>query len=164
MNLFILDENIKKSVSYYCDKHIVKMILESAQMLCTVQRLYHNDNPLLYKSTHINHPCVKWCSQSVNNYNYLLIYWIEMNKEYSRRYNKIHKSYIKLIDVLSILPEIKEREFTLPPSVMPKEFLIYDVPTNLEEVVQNYRNYYSKEKIKIASWNHNTSKPYWILS
>ena len=38
MNIFVLDDDIEKCARYHCDKHVVKMILESAQMLSTVSR------------------------------------------------------------------------------------------------------------------------------
>ena len=64
MNIFILDKNIKKCASYHCDKHVAKMILESAQMLSTAVRLAGDD--IGYKVTHQNHPCMVWTRNSLS--------------------------------------------------------------------------------------------------
>jgi hypothetical protein len=61
MNIFLLDSNIKKCAQYHCDKHVVKMILESAQILSTVLRLNGVDQG--YKTTHANHPCTLWAGK-----------------------------------------------------------------------------------------------------
>ena len=40
MNIFVLDESPVTSAQMQCDKHIVKMPLETAQMLCSVWHRY----------------------------------------------------------------------------------------------------------------------------
>ena len=69
MNIFILDANIKKCARYHCDQHVVKMILESVQIMCTALNKKGFDTP--YKSTHINHPCVLWTEKSYDNFLWL---------------------------------------------------------------------------------------------
>jgi hypothetical protein len=44
MNIFYLDKDPIKAAEYSCDKHVVKMILESAQMLCTAHRVLDGEN------------------------------------------------------------------------------------------------------------------------
>ena len=39
MNIFILDKDPMKAAMMLCDRHVPKMIVESAQMLSTVHRL-----------------------------------------------------------------------------------------------------------------------------
>ena len=60
MNIFKLDESPVVSAKYACDKHVVKMILESAQMLCAV----HPEGTAPYKRSFYNHPCTKWVRES----------------------------------------------------------------------------------------------------
>ena len=60
MNIFYLDRDPVKAAQVQYNKHVVKMILESAQMLCTAHRYYGNEN-VPYKSAHINHPSSIWC-------------------------------------------------------------------------------------------------------
>ena len=96
------------------DRHVVKMIVESAQLLsiahrvldnCVVEKLipegktrkttrYVIDDSRehrLYKATHINHPSAVWCRNSIENYSWLVEHFFALCKEYSTRYNKIHK-------------------------------------------------------------------------
>ncbi|MEK6880308.1 MAG: pyrimidine dimer DNA glycosylase/endonuclease V, partial [Nanoarchaeota archaeon] len=91
MNIFVLDKDPKIAAQYLCDKHIVKMILESAQLLCSQ---FECDAP--YKKTHYNHPCSIWTRTSKENYLWLIEHSLEMGLEYTKRYNKTHKS-IKVI-------------------------------------------------------------------
>ena len=97
MNIFILDNDMSKNVEFYVNKHIVKMPLESVQILSTVVRLSGIDAG--YKITHVNHPCVKWANNSLSNWRWLkeLVYYL--NEEWQYRYDHInnHKSYEKLL-------------------------------------------------------------------
>ena len=55
MNIFYLSHDPEEAAQYQYNKHVVKMILESAQLLCTAHRELGNDD-VPYKSTHKNHP------------------------------------------------------------------------------------------------------------
>ena len=39
MNVFVLDDDPVVAAQLQCDKHVVKMIVESAQMLSTIHRM-----------------------------------------------------------------------------------------------------------------------------
>jgi hypothetical protein len=94
MNIFLLDENPQINAQYHCDKHVVKMILETAQLLCSANHLCGDGDPP-YKLAHKNHPVTKWVRASYLNYLWLLDLVDEMHKEWQFRYgDKIHKSYI----------------------------------------------------------------------
>ena len=102
MNIFCLDKDPVKAAQMMCDKHIVKMLLESAQLMCTAHReldvscnIMPNIDKMLYKSTHKNHPSAKWVRESAYNYIWLYRHWVAMNDEYKLRYNKKvnHKSF-----------------------------------------------------------------------
>ena len=72
MNIFFLDENPTLSAQYHVDKHVVKMILETAQLLCGVHHVTaHDSTHVPYKLSHKNHPCSIWCRESLSNYLYL---------------------------------------------------------------------------------------------
>src|SRR6056297_897165 len=92
MNIFVLDNDIKKCAHYHCDQHVIKMILESTQILCTALNLKGYETP--YKSTHTKHPCVKWAGQSYSNFQWLTELAFALNDEYKYRYEKDtdHKS------------------------------------------------------------------------
>ena len=154
MNIFVLDKDIVKSAEYQCDKHCIKMILESAQLLCSA----FDQGVAPYRRTHYNHPCSKWIRESISNYKWLIGYGEAMLDEYTYRYGKIHKSGLVIqwckdhLDELE-LPEIEMSEFAL---CMPDE---YKVEGN---VVESYRRYYMGEKRSIVSWK-GRDIPYWWL-
>lgn len=150
MNIFILDTNPKKCAEYHCDKHVVKMILESAQMLCTV--LSQNNIEVPYKPTHAKHPCTIWAAKSVANFNWLRDLSKFLNDEYKLRYNKKinHKSF----DVIKSLPDYKNECLGLTSFAlaMPDEY-------KCDNPVEAYRNYYKQDKKNIATWKNKT--PEW---
>ena len=124
MNIFILDESPIKAAQLQCDKHVVKMIVESAQMLSTAHRLLdgvvsigvsksgrkakqwfhpkHDD--LLYKAVHMGHPCTVWTMESVANYIWHYDHFMSLCYEYQYRYGKVHATQTRLEEVLSIPP------------------------------------------------------------
>lgn len=92
MNIFVLDEDPQIAASLHCDVHVVKMILETTQILCTVRHLSGNPVPEGYKPTHANHPCTKWAMESGGNYLWLWGLLAFLHCEYDRRYAKTHAS------------------------------------------------------------------------
>lgn len=92
MNIFVLDEGPQIAASLHCDVHVVKMILETTQILCTVRHLSGNPVPGGYKPTHANHPCTKWAIESEGNYLWLYSLLCELHDEYEYRFAKIHAS------------------------------------------------------------------------
>lgn len=155
MNIFYLDKDPTKCAQYHCDKHVVKMILESAQLLCTAQRELGNDN-VPYKSTHVNHPCAIWVRESAENYSWLFRLFIELGREYSHRYGgKIHKSIsVCFPHVRRLPPRIARVDGTRPAQAMPDEYRCIDP-------VRAYRNYYIGEKMELLSYT-NRDWPVWI--
>lgn len=96
MNIFALDHCPTVSAEQQCDKHVVKMILESAQMLCSAHRVLDGDEPAdrrgLYRKTHANHPCSVWVRHATANYQWLCSHALALCDEYTRRYGRRHKS------------------------------------------------------------------------
>lgn len=155
MNIFVLDKNPKKAAKYHCDKHVVKMILETAQILCSVRYLYGLDAP--YKPTHLKHPCVLWAKESRSNYDWLLNLGFELVDEYNKRYNKKHKCE-------EVLIYLKENKKSIPfkknhptefQQCMPEKYRVSGDP------VQAYRKFYIHEKAKFATWK-NEHNPEWF--
>jgi len=153
LNIFILDKDIKKSSQYLGNKHIVKMILEHCQVLCSVHYSIGTQN-IPYKKTHYNHPCSIWARESIENYNWLINYTQAMLEEYTFRYGKIHASQ-KVLDWLKenipSLPNIARTRFAL---AMPDKY-------KSKSVVKSYRAYYLGEKSHLFEWKYR-KKPYWI--
>lgn len=156
MNIFVLDEDPVIAARYLCDKHVVKMIVESFQLLSTVQRKCGNANEKLYKSTHEKHPCVIWLLKSKANYRWLVRHVDAMHIEYKNRYEKFHSSYTQLWTLVNqpplCLPDIGLTEFVL---AMPDKYKSLNV-------VESYRKYYICEKLKFARWTQPASIPFWI--
>ena len=153
MNIFILDYDIKKCAQYHCDKHVVKMILEYAQLLSTACRVSGIEEG--YKATHINHPCAKWVRESLDNWIWLQWLLEELHIEWKFRYNhpesKEHKSYTIAKNLgMPDIPKIGRTEFAL---AMPDEYKTGDA-------VESYRTYYRNDKRHLATWK-NRDKPEW---
>lgn len=151
MNIFILDYDIKKSVQYHCDQHINKMILEAAQMICTVQFLLGNRNTP-YKPTHPKHPCTIWTAMSLDNYIYTMDYAFYLNEEAKRRYNRKvdHKSW-NVIEELPF-PKLPTIGLTTFARAMPEEF------KSIKDPIEAYRQYYKTKTF--ATWSY-CDKPDW---
>lgn len=181
MNIFYISRDPKECAQWAVDKHCIKMILESAQLLSTAHRVLDGhqtvgvsatgrkkkvwelddpaDNAFLYSATHINHPSAVWARQSNNNYNWLWCYLYEHCREYTRRYGKIHK--VEQSGMLSRLmtppANIPVAHKTQPPSAMDAKYIIS------EDSVTNYRNYYKHGKAHLHSWKAPATAPDWIM-
>ena len=156
MNIFILDENPKIAASMHCDKHCVKMILETAQMLSTAHRVYNTPQAdKVYKQAHLNHPCTVWVRESVDNYAWTYELFRELSNEFLSRRGKHHLSWTKLGNTLAHTPPLPLIGLTKFAQAMPEEY-------KEDNAVQAYRNYYLGEKADIASWSWpNSCKPHW---
>jgi hypothetical protein len=155
MNIFFLDYDVKKCAKDHCDKHVVKMILETAQLLCGVHHATEQKTPNIpYKLSHKNHPCAIWTRESLSNYLYLCELGLELCKEYTYRYGKRHKSQDVIEWCITNKLNIIDKGFTEPPKAMPDEYKVVDV-------VESYRNYYRGAKSGFAVWK-NRVKPNWF--
>jgi len=158
MNIFILDLDVKKCAEYHVDKHVVKMILETAQLLCGVHHMTAQVTAQVtahvpYKLSHKNHPCSIWARESLTNYLYLCELGLELCKEYTYRYGKRHKSQDVIEWCLINKPNIEDKGFTEPAKAMPEQYKV-------KSVVESYRNYYRGEKSGFAKWK-NRKVPSW---
>ena len=124
MNIFFLDFDVKKCAVYHCDKHVVKMILETAQLLCGVHHVVELQYEIPYKLSHKNHPCAIWSRESLSNYLYLCELGLALCEEYTYRYGKRHKSQDVIEWCLDNKPNIHDVDFTSPPLAMGDEFKI----------------------------------------
>lgn len=180
MNIFYISTDPVQAAEWMVDKHVVKMILESAQLLSTAHRILDgvevagksktgrnvkrwilNDSrdPVIYTATHVNHPSAVWCRQSVENYNWLVEHFHALGQEYTYRYNKKHKCFDgELAYMLSSPPNnLKTYEWTEMPSAMADEYKISNDP------LTNYRHYYKVAKARMHVWK-NRQPPDWIFS
>lgn len=89
MNIFATFSCPIKSARYLDDKRMIKMILESAQLLSNAIIL--NGGIAIYRLTHAKHPCTLWTKSNRSNYEWLVEHFIALAQEYRFRYNKKHK-------------------------------------------------------------------------
>lgn len=153
MNIFLLDYNIKKCARYHCDKHVVKMILESAQILCTVCSQFGIKTP--YSNTHVKHPCVLWTGQSIQNWRWLKKLAKALNDEFKYRYqhDENHKAYNVIKELKA--PPLPNIGLTQHVQIMPSKYKVS------QNAVLAYRKYYIGEKKQFAAWKKR-KKPKWF--
>lgn len=159
MNIFAVEEHPHEAAQALVDKHVVKMILETVQMISTVANSRGYVAP--YRSTHAKHPCTIWAASHPANMSWLFDHGFELCREYSRRYGKIHASEKHLQSLLDDLhvwwPEVvtaKWQDHTTFAQAMPEEF-------RGSCSVQAYRSYYRSAKSHLAKWKNPDRKPSW---
>ncbi len=154
MNIFLLDNDVEQCAKYHCDQHVGKMILESAQLLCTALNQKGVETP--YRSTHIKHPCTLWVGDSLDNFQWLVRLSYALNDEYRWRYDK-EKDHASL----AVIKQIENSQFAsegLTPfaQAMPVEY------KDLNSPVAAYRRFYCSEKSAFATWTKR-EVPAWFV-
>lgn len=137
------------------DKHVVKMILETCQLLCSAHHIHKKDYEPPYRLTHKNHPSAIWTRISLSNYKWLCQLGLELCKEYTYRYGKIHKCEQYIKQMSENMPDIVDIGFTPVLQAMPD---IYKE----EDFISAYRNYYFFEKFHLHSWKKRDI-PGWVV-
>jgi len=159
MNIFAVNENPKIAARELCDKHVVKMILESAQLLSTCQREMAGDkcSDVFYKSTHKNHPSSIWTRANARHYHWLYNLFYYLCEEYEKRYNKTHLTDATLKMRLKYTPDkMKLDFFSAPPQCMPDK---YKQMGGTLATVRAYQQFYIGEKSRFAKWEKGTPMP-----
>lgn len=152
MNIFILDTDPVLAAQMQCDKHVVKMIVESAQLLCNALP----EHLAFYRRTHFNHPCSVWVRASRENYSWLCDHAFELCREYTRRYKKIHATEWVIKLCRSLAPLLDSSSLTPFVICVPEDCKTTDP-------VESYRAYYSKHKSRFAKWRFG-SPPAWYVA
>ena len=133
MNIFVTDECPEKSARVLPDKHIVKMPLETCQMLSIVasDKWGHGYGTLpkadgtpyaTEKGAFRNHPCTIWANETVENTRWLLQHGFALCAEYAARYGKVHTCFHSLLAASEIIPKADWRDHTPFVRAMPDEF------------------------------------------
>jgi len=183
MNIFYLDKDPIEAAKQSCDKHVVKMIVESAQMLSTAHRMidgnlytdktkagrkikrWKHPNPnmekTLYKACHTGHPSTVWVMQSAYNYHWLYKHMMALNTEFKMRYGHIldHKT-VQLLEGALMYPPKNISLNTIatdPPPAMPDYCKIPG------DSVASYKKYYIYEKQRFATWKSPSTVPAWYI-
>lgn len=156
MNIFVLDRNPEKAAEMMCDKHVVKMIVESAQMLSAAIDVRHElgeqsgwgKGTCGYPPAHLKHPCTIWTCESEGNYRWLVRHFQALTREYRKRYSKVHKMEGYVYHFLGQL-----NYMTFPRKRMtPFAVAITDKRWHKQDIVESYRTYYNMEKYTFAKW------------
>ena len=180
MNLFVLSEDVKENAQMHCDEHVVKMILEAAQMMCTclqIDKMFGHCVPRnltkteladlrsfaavteeWYKPNHVNHPLSVWVRSDIRHYRYMREYALALFDEYKFRYGPDKKH--KAATLCTVLPEPNHLPCGGEPlkwiACMPDEY-------KTDDVIQSYRNFYIRSKSNFASYKKNRPPPTWYL-
>lgn len=146
MNIFFLSLNPKEAARLHCDKHVVKMIIETAQLLYSSHWILNPEglHENAYKLAHKNHPCAIWVRNSISNYMWLASLGWWLCKEYQYRYGeqKVHKTEAHIVWLLNNPPkDICFGEFTNPSLAMPDEY-------KRQDPIESYRLYYIESKLR----------------
>ncbi len=182
MNLFVLSYNPVEAAQLQCDKHVVKMIVESGQMLSTTHRMLdgrlekrpsksgktqskywvHPDEQLekvLYRAVHMHHPCTVWTMQTSENYKWHYDHFVALCDEFKYRYGKIHRTDEVLRDVLSFPP------MKLPNGPLTKQPLAMKANPEcmLGDVVESYRAFYQTKQARFKMVWTKRDKPDWFV-
>ena len=158
MNIFYFYDCPMLSAQAQPDKMLVKMPLETAQMLCTAHRELDGDEYAdevgLYKRAYWNHPCTVWARESSANYFWLYKHFLALGKEYTFRYGKTHNSVDKLARALFKQPDnIKRIGMTPLAQAMPDKY-------KNDDPIKAYRDYCINEK-HYAKWEKGRAIPNW---
>lgn len=153
MNIFVLERDAVGAAVAQCDRHVVKMPLESAQMACTIAWGHGFAAP--YKPTHAKHPCTVWSGSSLEAFEWLLAHGLALCAEYSLRYGREHKSEA----VLRAVSSISDLKSSLPDTPMPPFAQAMPDLYRSPDAVVAYRAFYKGEKAKFATWR--SAPPAW---
>jgi len=172
MNIFVLDLDPKKAARDHCDNHIVKMVLEGAQILGSTHwisngvikkkeilslekpeeiwkkfpRMDESGKVKPYGIGFANHPSSKWSRYCIENWQWLVDLCIEMTYEHERRWGKI-----------TTMRKVIEWFASNPPQLLSngKISAFYQaVPDHIkgDDPVHAYRLYYAGWKEYFAKW------------
>ena len=182
MNIFVLDRDPQIAATFHCNKHVVKMILESGQMLCTAHwsHLLSSNNKSMkdfkrvrdaqawlfenieselqppWKMSHTRHPCTLWTSETISNYFWHVNLAECLLREYTRRYKKTHKSTPVIEWLRKNTPVgIKDASLTEFQQCVPEECKV------LGDAPAAYKKYYIGYKNHFAKWEPRAITPQW---
>lgn len=180
LNIFILDNDPVKAAQQQCDKHIVKMVLESAQMLSSAHRILDGElerrpslsgktntkyyklpdkrEDTLYKAVHFNHPCSIWTRESQANYDWHYLHFIALCKEYEYRYDKVHMCYTKLADVLYDSPNNIANKPQTPFAIA----MGSNPECILDDAIESYKSFYQAKQANFKMLWSKRPKPTWF--
>ena len=170
MNIFVTDPSPYVSAQVLPDKHVVKMPLETCQMLSIVcsdkwghgYGQLHRINGEPYKTdkgAFRNHPCTIWANESLTNTWWLLTHGLALCAEYTHRYGKVHSCQSTIEEAASIIPFSVPTTPTHFTRAMPDE---YKHDTSIDTFTA-YKNYIGSKPWAASNYLRDPSrKPDWL--
>ena len=162
VNIFYLDEDPVIAAKMQCNKHVVKMSCETAQLLCSA----FNPGEAPYLRSHYNHQHAIWARESRDNYRWLLIHGLALCKEYTERYGKIHASekVIKWCFRNAYRIDFPKEGLTTPPYAISPDMNCRTLISEFDSLsrVEQYHLYYIMDKSHFAVWPEG-KMPQWYL-
>ena len=182
MNRFRIEETPSECAKSHCDKHVPKMVVEEAQMLCTAHRLLDGTlekrpsvsgktmvkywklpddrESVVYKAVHMKHPCTIWAAESLANYRCAYALFEYLCDEYSHRYGKVHASQTKLLEILALAPENIYKTLTV--STMPLAMGAAPQCMGPNDIIGSYRKFYMTKQERFDIKWKNRPVPEWF--
>ena len=176
MNIFVVDENPIRAAEMMCDKHIPKMVVESAQMMASALRRHgavDEQMPLTksgtpYKGGYQHHPCTVWAGDSWHNFDWLANHAIALLGEYYMRFGKEHACSEAIGQMNGMSWRLPNGRLTPFALAMPDEYRprgssdgVFYLEAKGDDAVQAYRRYYHSKTF--AKWEKGTDAPYWWM-
>lgn len=182
MNVFVLNEDPETAAIEQCDKHIPKMVVESAQMLSTVHRMLDgieerresksgktmvkywklpdSREEFFYKAVHMNHPCTVWSRETSDNYIWHYRHFVALCDEYTYRFGKLHRTDALLRAGLERLPDGINKSSMTPFPLAMKSNPECMFP---EDPVKSYKLFYQTKQSRFKmSWARGRQRPEWF--
>ena len=176
MNIFVLHTDADRAARDQCDKHVPKMIVETAQMMASALRTHGAedvDMPLTksgspYKGGYPNHPCTRWASECQENFLWLAEHGLALCNEFEFRFEKEHACFEPILEMMMLNILIPKKGGRTPFALaMPDEFRPIDIDGELEyhayglRAVEAYRAYYHSKEF--AEWKYTDEPSWWLL-
>lgn len=171
MNIFYLNHDTKTCAEQHVDKHVVKMIVEYAQLLSTAHRMLDGKEiegrsktgrkvkryimedkreDIIYKAVHYHHPSAVWARETKMQYLWLYDLFKKLGQEYTHRYGKVHSTNFKLNEILANAPNNIKQEGWREPTPAMSHYPQCIVPN---DSIASYKNYYVEAKAYFAKWS-----------
>lgn len=178
MNIFVLDSDPAVAASLMCDEHIRKMVIENAQILCSViyrdmgifskkaRVAKHNEvierfkgfpRSTPYGIGYVHHICVKWVCESAKNWEWTVELGLCMNAEWKKRWKTTHSSEAVHVWLKENPPRLPEGPMTPWVRAVNKDPYILSLPSTIEA----YREFYCYYK-HFATWKKLGNQPSWF--
>ena len=177
MNIFVTDPDPCESAKVLPDKHVVKMPLETCQMLAVVyskwyfnwgDELLHKKDGSPYntkKGAFRGHPCTVWAAEDINKTAWLIAHGVALCYEYWKRYGKIHSCSKTIQEAREVFNKQTKKDLSIHKDVKdfafagPDEFK-YD--TSIDIFTQYKKYIASKPWVKDNYLRIPDRKPSWI--